>query len=185
MNTRQIVKILHTIAAGGLIGGLACHMFLLAAAPQETPAAYADLRALIAALSNYILMPSLGLALVSGLLSMVVHTPFLDKGWVWLKALMGILMFKGVLLLVVAEANSAATAARTVANGEEATSLFTSTLYAEWAAIGVVMALSIANVVFGVWRPRLIKPFRPTAEALQLAKAASAKSPAAEVSRAA
>lgn len=92
---RKLLKCLHTLAACGLIGGLAVYMLLLALAPQETPAAYAQLRQAIAAVSNYLLMPSLAVALVSGLLSMAVHTPFLDKRWVWLKAAMGILMFKG------------------------------------------------------------------------------------------
>ena len=41
---RKTLKILHTIAGGGLVGGLACYMLLLLAAPQDTPAAYADLR---------------------------------------------------------------------------------------------------------------------------------------------
>ncbi|MEM8772720.1 MAG: hypothetical protein AAGD92_13825 [Pseudomonadota bacterium] len=155
---RKLTKILHTVAAGGLIGGLACYLLLLGWGPQDTPVALADTRRLIAAVSNWVLLPSLGIALVSGLLAMVVHTPFLDKGWVWIKALLGILMFKGVLILVVAEANRAAKVSAQLANGEEAGSLFTSAQYAEGWAIGAVLALSIANVVLGVWRPRLMRP---------------------------
>ena len=179
---RKTVKILHTIAACGLIGGLGCYMLMLGFAPKETPTAYADMRAMIAAISNFIVLPSLALALVSGLLAMVVHTPFLDKGWVWLKALMGILMFKGVLLLVVAEANRAASVSRKIANGEEAGTLFTSAQYAEWWAVGAVMALSVANVIFGVWRPRLVRPSRSAADATTTG---AAESSVAEISRAA
>ena len=52
------------------------------------------------AISDWVLLPSLAVALVSGLVSMVVHRPFLDKGWVWIKAGLGILMFKGTLTIV-------------------------------------------------------------------------------------
>ena len=152
---RKFLKILHTIAACGLIGGLGCYMVLLATAPQDSAAAYADLRQSIAAISNYVLLPSLAVALVSGLLSMAVHPPFADKGWAWLKLGMGILMFKGVLTIVGAKAEHAATAARRIAEGEpEAPILQTAVAY-EWTTIAVVMALSVANVVLGIWRPML------------------------------
>ena len=77
---RKVLKILHTLAAAGLIGGLGSYMILLVFAPQETPAAYADLRQSIALVSDYVLIPSLAVALVSGLLAMAFHTPFMDKG---------------------------------------------------------------------------------------------------------
>jgi len=86
MRMRKFLKILHTLSACGLTGGLVCYMLLLIVAPQETPAAYADLRQSIPALSTYVLLPSLAIAPMSGQLSMAAHHPFLDKGWVWAKA---------------------------------------------------------------------------------------------------
>ncbi|MEM8952097.1 MAG: hypothetical protein AAGC99_22545, partial [Pseudomonadota bacterium] len=94
---RKTLKILHTIAACGLIGGLGCYLILLAFAPQETLSGYADLRQSIAAISSYVILPSLAIAVISGLLAMMIHRPFFKKGGVWLKAATGILMFKGVL----------------------------------------------------------------------------------------
>jgi len=152
---RKTLKILHTISACGLIGGLACYMILLAVAPQDTAAAYADLRRSIQTISDWVLVPSLAIALVSGLLSMVVHKPFMDKGWALLKAAMGILMFKGVLTVIAAEAKHAATLAQRIADGEAAQDLLQQAIASEWAALWTVMALSVANVVLGVWRPRL------------------------------
>ncbi len=160
---RKIVKILHTLAAGGLIGGLLGYMVLLGAGPHETAAAYANTRASIAALSNYVLLPSLAVALVSGLLSMVVHRPYLDTRWAWLKAAMGILMFKGVLTIVGAKAEHAAVVARRIANGEAAPDVLEAALALEWYTLATVMALSVANVILGVWRPRLARrPARRT-----------------------
>lgn len=150
---RKTLKILHTLAACGLIGGLACYMLLLVLAPQNTVAAYADLRQSIAVISNYVLMPSLAIALVSGLLSMAVHKPFADKGWVWIKLAMGVLMFKGVLTVVGAKADYAAEVSRRIANGQSESALLETALFQEWVVLWIVMALSIANVVLGIWRP--------------------------------
>ncbi|WP_420346209.1 DUF2269 family protein [Pelagibius sp.] len=154
---RKVLKILHSIAACGLIGGLGCYMILLVAAPQETPAAYADLRHAIAAISNYLLLPSLAIVLLSGLLAMATHHPFLDKGWALLKAALGILMFKGVLTIVGAKADHAAVVSRQIADGEPVAEVLDAALAQEWLALGTVMALSVANVVLGVWRPRLAR----------------------------
>lgn len=159
---RKTMKVLHTLAACGLIGGLAAYMLLLVAAPQGTPADYADLRLAIAAISDYILLPSLAVALISGLLSMAVHRPFQDKRWAWFKAALGILMFKGVLTVVGTKADTAARLAAEIAAGETAPEVLASAMAHEWETLWTVMALSVLNVVLGIWRPSL-KP-RPAAE---------------------
>ena len=152
---RKTVKILHTLAACGLIGGLLVYMLLLLEARQDTAEAYADLRWSISQLSDYVLMPSLAVVVVSGLLSMVVHRPYMDKRWAWVKAASGILMFKGVLTIVGAKANYAAGVAEQIANGEASREALDSALAYEWYALGAILALSVANVVLGVWRPKL------------------------------
>lgn len=163
---RKVSKALHTLAACGLIGGLGCYMILLLMAPQQTPEAYADLRQAIAAISNYLLLPSLAIALISGLFSMAVHTPFLNMGWVWFKAVMGILMFKGVLTIIGAKANYAAAMSRRLADGEPTAEVLETALAYEWYALAAVMALSVANVVLGIWRPRQMR--RPQLQAEEL-----------------
>lgn len=162
---RKALKIMHSIAAGGLIGGLACYAILLLAAPQETPAAYADLRRSIAAISDWVLLPSLALAVLSGLVAMIVHRPFLDLGWVWIKALLGILMFKGVLTIVSAKADHAATMSARIASGEAPPDALAELLMLEWGTLAIVGAIAVANVVLGVWRPKLMRlPARTAAD---------------------
>lgn len=160
---RKVLKILHTLAACGLVGGLFVYMILLIEARQDTVAAYADLRWSIAALSNYVLVPSLAIVLISGLLSIAVHRPFLNKTWVWVKAASGILMFKGVLTIVGAKANYAAKVSEQIARGEASAGTLKSALAYEWFTLGVVLVLAVANIVLGVWRPSFKKRARARA----------------------
>lgn len=158
MIAKMTLKILHTLAACGLIGGLAAYMLMLVYAPQGTAADYADLRQTIKAISDFLLLPSLALALVSGLLAMVVHYPFQEKGWVWVKAATGILMFKGILTIVSAKAGHAAEMSRRIAEGTAPPDALEQLVNLEWGTLWIVMALSVANVILGVWRPRRIFP---------------------------
>ena len=158
---RKVFKLLHTLAACGLIGALLGHAVVLTYAPQDTAAAYAGMRATISALSNYILLPSLGVALVTGLLSMASHPPFHEMRWVWIKALLGFSMFESTLAVVVAKANNAASVSRKIANGEADAGALDAALQYEWHGLVAIMTLSLANVVLGVWRPRMKRRTQP------------------------
>lgn len=152
---RRALKFLHTVAAAGILGALACYMIILLYAPQDTPRAYADARATIDAISSYLLLPSLGIALISGLLSMVAHRPFQDMRWVWMKALLGISMFEGTLAIVHAKATEAAQLSEKIANGEPASDALAAAIASEWMTLYAILALSVANYVLGIWRPAL------------------------------
>jgi len=156
---RKTLKFLHTLAACGLIGGLACYAaILIFAAPHDAAApAYAHARRAIQVLANYILLPSLAVALVSGLLSMAVHRPFQEMRWVWAKALLGISMFEATLGIIGSKADYAAKVSAEIAAGAVAPDALQSALHTEWNSIFAVFALSVVNVVLGVWRPRLVR----------------------------
>ncbi len=154
---RKAVKFLHTLASCGLIGALLGYMIVLIYAPQDTARTYADVRHTINALCNYLLFPSLAVALVTGLLSMVVHQPFMDKRWVWFKAALGLGMLEATLAVIQSKANYAAKISAKIAAGEADAGALTSALSTEWTSLCAIMALSIANIVLGVWRPPLYK----------------------------
>ncbi len=154
MGTRKVLKILHTLSSGGLIGGLAAYMVLLLAAPQDTVEAYGDLRQSIQAISQYVLVPSLGVSVVSGLLAMAVHRPFHDLGWVWIKLALGLPLFQGTLVHVAGKAREAEATVQKLSEGASPESL-QAAFASEWGGLWVIMALSIAQVVLGIWRPRL------------------------------
>ena len=158
---RKTLKFFHTLASCGLIGALLGYMIVLTNAPQDTAATYADTRHTIAVLCNYLLLPSLALALVTGLLSMAVHRPFQDLRWVWVKAFLGLSMFDSTLAIIGSKADYAAKISAKIAQGEANADALSSALqtdlHTEWYSLGAIMTLSIANIVLGVWRPALMK----------------------------
>lgn len=154
---RKATKILHTLASCGLIGALLGYIVILLAAPQDTAAAYANARAAIAALCNYLLLPSLAIALMSGLLSMVVHPPFQEMRWAWLKALLGLTMFEATLGIIGSKAGAAASISARIAAGDAEQKALADAIAYEWGSLTAIMLLSLANVVVGIWRPRLFK----------------------------
>lgn len=160
---RKTLKFLHTAAACGLIGALLGYAVLLVYAPQETPAQYADVRYSIDVLCNKVLLPSLAVALISGLLSMAVHTPFQEMRWVWIKALLGIGMFESTLAIIQSKAHTAAKISAQMAAGQAPPGALDAALSTEWSSIAAIFALSMANIALGVWRPSLApRPVRAT-----------------------
>jgi hypothetical protein len=151
---RRILKILHELGAIGVLGAIASCLVLVATAPTD-PVAYASLRQSIVRVHDWVLLPSLLAVLVSGLLAIAATPAYKDAGWAWLKALLGLAMFEGSLLTIVASGKQAATHAAALASGTaEAATPLADALRTEWGGLWVMFAISLANVVLGVWRPR-------------------------------
>jgi len=161
---RRAVKLVHTLGAIGLTGAIAAYMVLLANAPDDSLEAYARVRESIRQISQWLVIPSLGIVMTSGLLSMAVHTPFLDARWVWAKALLGLPTFEGTLLTVDATAQRAARLSAEALAGETDPALVAKLLENEWWGLWWIMTLVVASTAIGVWRPRLRRrPARKTA----------------------
>lgn len=151
---RKIVKLLHVVASCGLVGALMGYAIILYHLPVEA-SRYADARQVIENLANYLLLPSLAVSLVSGLLSMVAHRPFLDKRWVWVKALLGLSMFEATLGVVQSKANYASEMATQMAAGAGSAESLRNAVAYEWTTLFVISLLSLGNFVLGIWRPKL------------------------------
>ena len=74
-----------------------------------------------------------------------------------MKALLGIGMFEATLGIIGSKADYAAKISAKIASGEADAALLKSALATEWSSLFAIMALSIANVVLGVWRPALAR----------------------------
>jgi hypothetical protein len=138
-----------------MTGALAAYMVLLATAPHDSPSEYALLRRHIELLSGWLLVPSLALVLLTGLLSMAVHTPFQNARWAWLKLALGLPVFEGTLVTIDGTAQQAAALSARAAAGELDAAAVPALVAHEWNTLWIIMALALAQTVIGVWRPRL------------------------------
>jgi hypothetical protein len=154
---RRLLKFLHTVAAAGLTGAIAALAIVLILAPGSIGAAgYVPLMATMAKVAAWTIGPSMVLTVVSGLLSMAATPVFYDAGWVWIKAGTGLLVLEGglhVLGPLQEEAKRGAGALSGRLNPADVATLFT----AESNTLWVLLAVSVANIALGVWRPRLPK----------------------------
>ncbi len=149
-----MLKALHELGAVGVMGSFAACLVLVATAPSQPPAAYAAVRHGIAAIAQWLLVPSLGLVLVSGLLALAINKAYHDAGWAWLKALLGIGMFEGTLLTVGASARRAADLSAMAASGAPDPAQLAEVLRTEWGGLWLLLSLALANIVLAVWRPK-------------------------------
>jgi hypothetical protein len=152
---RRLLKILHEMGAVGVVGSFAaCIVIILTAPPQQSLIGYAAARQSVAAICKWLLVPSLAAALISGLLAIAANRAYMDAGWAWVKALLGISMFEGRLVTVTASARHAAQLSALAAAGSPDPAQLAEVLRTEWGGLWILLVLSLANIVLGVWRPR-------------------------------
>ena len=151
---RRVLKILHEIGSVGLVGTLAACIVLIHFAPTQSLVAYAAVRQEILALTKWLLVPSLVLVLISGLLAIAANRAYMDAGWAWVKALLGVSMFEGTLLTVVGSARQAAELSTMAVAGQGNPAQLAQVLRTEWGGLWIILAVSLANIVLGVWRPK-------------------------------
>ena len=155
---RRAMKFLHTMGAIGLMGSLACLLVLLSVTPPPSSLShYALMRAAMSGIATWVFLPSLALTLVAGLLSIAVNRAYHSAGWAWAKLASGILIFEwGFAGVQGPMQQEAELSASVVANGQDAAALGAS-LGAEQNSLWVLLAVATANVVLGIWRPRLTR----------------------------
>ena len=125
------------------MGSLAACLVLVATAPAHPAVAYAAARQGIAVITQWLLVPSLALVLISGLLAIAANKAYHNAAWAWVKALLGISLFEGTLLTVGAAARDP---------GE-----LPAALHSEWGTLWLLLAVAVTNIVLAVWRPRLFR----------------------------
>lgn len=152
---RKLSKIVHTLSAFAYAGGIAAYLFVLAAAPEPTDISQVlTLRTSIDFLVSWLIIPGMLVVLISGLVSMMVHTPFMEQGWVLLKAVSGVLIFEASLASIDGPARRAKEAAERAAAGEFDLAELSGMMHDEWMALVILLGLAVANVILGIWRPR-------------------------------
>lgn len=144
-----------------MIGALAAHIILLTMIPEpESLAEYAALRQGIGAIAKWLLLPSLGVVLVSGLLAMAFGANYYNAGWAWLKLGLGVVVFEGTLLTVQGPAMRAAEASVSALDGKLDPREIETMMRGEWGSLWVILAIAVFNVLLAIWRPRFTRDTR-------------------------
>ena len=159
MHLKHTLKFLHTIGSVGMMGSMAAllviHMVL---PPASVDPAYLHLRIAMGAIGNWVFLPSLAITLVAGLLAIAANRIFHDVGWVWVKLAFGILVFEAGLIAIHGpvrrEAELAAALLTGAGDAAPGASRLGATLGQVWGALWLMMAIAVANIALGVWRPR-------------------------------
>lgn len=152
------MKFLHTMGAIGLMGAMACLVALLCFLPSPASLSeYALMRAAMGGIATWIFLPSFGLTLVSGLLAMALNRGYQNAGWAWVKLASGLLVFEWGFAAIQGPMQQEAELSASVLAHQADPSALGASLGAEWNSLWVMLALATANVVFGVWRPRLLR----------------------------
>jgi hypothetical protein len=151
----RVLKMLHEIGAIGVAGSFAACIVLIAKTPTPSLIAYAAMRQGVAAIAQWLLLPSLGMVLISGLLAIAATNAYKNAAWAWIKALIGISVFEGTLLTINASARRAVELATLAASGHGDAAQLAEVLHTEWSGLWLLLGLSLANVVLAVWRPRI------------------------------
>jgi len=160
---RRSLKFIHTVATATLVGALALQLLIAArygagAAAGETLAVGA--RQVLVEVSRWLLVPSLVVVVVSGLLLMGLNRTFASAGWVWIKAFIGLLLVKGVITIndPAVRDIAALVAQGGIAGNAEALAELARLARMEWLGGWLALALTVAGIGFGVWRPRFSEP---------------------------
>ncbi|MGU3538421.1 hypothetical protein [Methylobacterium sp. A54F] len=155
---RRLMKFLHTMGAIGLMGAMAALLVLLNLAPPP-PAAlagYAQIRGAMAAICTWIFLPSLALTLIAGLLALA-NRAFHSAGWAWLKLATGVVMFEWGFVGVQGPMEQEARLSADALAGRFDPAGLAQSLGPERGTLWVLLAIATANVVLGIWRPRLMR----------------------------
>ena len=156
MNGRGIfrlgAKALHEIGGIAFGGALLACLVINLAADRAAAAEFAAARQLFAAIARYVLIPSMGLVVVSGLFALAATRGYMGARWAWVKALLGLGLFEAT-LLVVGSSTRHDELAGAIAAGNAA--VVESLLRAERWTLLLLLAIGVVNVLLAVFRPRL------------------------------
>jgi len=122
------------------------------------------LRITMGNVATWLLLPSTGLAVVSGLFSMAANDLYKNAGWAWVKLATGVLVLEGTLVYVQAPMQRAAIAAQAALDGELDLSTLGTSLAAEWGSFWVILGVAAVNIGLAVFRPRIIRRIPAEAE---------------------
>ena len=135
----------------GFGGGLATCLLINLTARRDPPEAFVAARHVYTSIAQYIVIPSMVVVVTSGLIALAATRGFMDSGWAWLKALLGLSVFEATLVIVGSGRHDVE---RALAAADS--TVLDALLRSERNTLMLLIAVTAVNVVLAVWRPRLI-----------------------------
>ncbi|MCU0952447.1 MAG: CopD family protein [Burkholderiaceae bacterium] len=152
---RRTLKFIHTVSTATLVGALALQIVVAwrytAGVPVGEVAAVGARQAL-AVVSQWVLLPSMVVCIVTGLLLMGSNRTYASAGWAWAKALLGLMLIKAVISINDPAARDLAAwalhaAANGLAAGDPAALAEVARLARmEWLGTWLTLALAVAAI---------------------------------------
>ena len=137
------------------MGSVAAQLILAVTAYDLAPDKHAVVRWGIFTLSQWLLLPSLVLVLLSGLATFGLHRAFHDAPWAWMKAVLTVAVLEGTLVAVQGPARRAAELSQKLADGEPTVAAaLDEALRHERGGLWVIMGLCALNIGLAIWRPK-------------------------------
>lgn len=159
---RTLLRLLHLLGGVGFAGALAAQL-AIASVAADTPPRLLAARDIALSVSSNVVLPALGLMVLSGLLLLALRPALIEQRWLIGKLLIGI----AVCGIALAQVHGAARQARTLAvqaltSPTDATAAALATvLRSERLGAWSALALAVAAVSLALWRPRLGRRAEP------------------------
>jgi hypothetical protein len=152
---KRFLKFGHEVGSVGLMGAVLGQLVISYRAAGLPAVEFAAMRRASLWISEWVLLPSLMLVLVSGLLALAWHRGFHNAVWAWLKTATTVLVLEGTLVSVQGPASKAAELATALASGDSGQrEALEQAVTHERGGLWVILFLCLVNIALAVWRPR-------------------------------
>lgn len=148
----RLLKLLHELGSIGTLGAVAVCLLLLwthRSGPEQIYTVSGHVFAVI----HYILVPSFVVVLLSGLLALVATPAYMNAGWAWVKALLGLSVFEASLALS-GSSREAADLSVQGAAGHDVVTQLAHAVRTETGVLWVLFVIGVINIFMGIWHPR-------------------------------
>ncbi len=160
---RTLLRLLHLLGGVGFAGALAAQLAITSVA-ADTPPRLLAARDIALSVSSNVVLPALGLMVLSGLLLLALRPALLEQRWLIGKLLIGITVCGIALVQVHGAARQARTlAVQALTSPTDATTAAALATVVRSERLGAwsALALAVAAGSLGVWRPRLGRRAEP------------------------
>jgi uncharacterized membrane protein len=151
----RTLKFLHIVGSTGYCAALLSLLVLHVSLPDPAELEqFSALRIVMGNIAAWLLLPSTGLVMVSGLIAMGFNESYKIAGWAWAKLATSVLVLEATLVYVQAPMERASASAQLALAGEADPISLVGSLASEWYSFWIVLGVAAINIVLGVFRPR-------------------------------